>query len=271
MNRRDSPAGRSLVKRLITKGFGLAGYRLVPHSEPVSPRERNPDITDAEWATYLAVEPYTMTTLERVLAAIRASVHVSENKIPGDIVECGVWRGGSSMAIARTLQELGDTSRTLYLFDTFEGMNEPTVDDMDHHGEAASSRLATMPKGEGNIWARASIEDVRSNLGTTGYPSERMIYVKGPVEQTIPGTSPQAIALLRLDTDWYESTRHELIHLYPRLSPGGVLIIDDYGHWQGARKAVDEYFGGRQFLSRIDYTGRLAIKPGGTRVGLPQS
>ena len=72
---------------------------------------------------------------------------------------------------------------------------------------------------------------------------------------------PERIALLRIDTDWYESTRHELVHLYPRLSPGGVLIIDDYGHWQGARKAVDEYFQAGLFLNHIDYTGRLAIKP----------
>ena len=78
-----------------------------------------------------------------------------------------------------------------------------------------------------------------------------------------PAASPPSIALLRLDTDWYESTYHELVHLYPRLSVGGILIIDDYGYWQGARRAVDRYFaeqGTRVFLSRIDETGRLAVK-----------
>jgi hypothetical protein len=102
---------------------------------------------------------------------------------------------------------------------------------------------------------------VRFNIAKTQYPFERIVLVKGPVEKTRPDTVPESIALLRLDTDWYESTRHELTHLYPRLSSGGVLIVDDYGHWQGSRKAVDEFLGGRLFLSRIDYTGRLAIKP----------
>jgi hypothetical protein len=88
--------------------------------------------------------------------------------------------------------------------------------------------------------------------------------VKGPVESTIPATIPDQLAILRLDTDWYESTKHELDHLYPRLVSGGILIIDDYGHWQGARQAVDEYFARQNLkplLSRIDYTCRIMIKP----------
>jgi hypothetical protein len=85
----------------------------------------------------------------------------------------------------------------------------------------------------------------------------------GKVEDTIPADIPEKIALLRLDTDWYESTKHELIHLFPRLQKGGVLIIDDYGFWKGARKAVDEYFAENNIqilLNRIDDTGRMAIK-----------
>ena len=78
----------------------------------------------------------------------------------------------------------------------------------------------------------------------------------------IPKYLPGEIALLRLDTDWYKSTQHELIHLYPLLVGSGVLIIDDYGHWQGAKKAVDEYFSDKKILlNRIDYTGRISIKP----------
>ena len=98
----------------------------------------------------------------------------------------------------------------------------------------------------------------------TGYDPARMHFVKGDVLETVPQEAPERIALLRLDTDWYESTRHELDHLYARLSPGGILIIDDYGHWRGARRAVDEFIEKhrlRLFLNRIDYTGRLAIKP----------
>ena len=109
--------------------------------------------------------------------------------------------------------------------------------------------------------------DVHSNgsaaMALTNYDPKCMHFVQGKVEDTIPEQAPQSIALLRLDTDWYESTRHELEHLFPRLSPGGILIIDDYGDWQGARKATDEFVAKHApgfFLSRIDDTGRLAIK-----------
>jgi hypothetical protein len=101
-------------------------------------------------------------------------------------------------------------------------------------------------------------------MTATGYPSNKIHFIKGPVEETIPRQMPSpSIALLRLDTDWYESTKHELIHLFPRLSAGGILIIDDYGHWAGARQAVDEYFAGlpeKYFFHRIDYSGRLIVK-----------
>jgi hypothetical protein len=105
---------------------------------------------------------------------------------------------------------------------------------------------------------------VRNNVCGTGYPREKLHFVVGKVEDTIPATMPRKIALLRLDTDWYDSTKHELSHLFPLLRPQGVLIVDDYGHWQGARKAVDEYFAAHQtgiLLHRIDYTGRIAVKP----------
>ena len=107
------------------------------------------------------------------------------------------------------------------------------------------------------------MEEVRERLVGTGYPPERLHLVPGMVEQTLPGEAPEKIALLRLDTDWYASTRHELEQLYPRLESGGVLIIDDYGHYEGARRAVDEYFersGEPVLLSRIDFSGRLVVK-----------
>jgi O-methyltransferase len=250
------------MKRAIRRVLRLAGYKLVPFEQPTTARELNPDITDSEWQTFCCVQPYTMTSLERVLAAIRATGYVVANGIPGAIVECGVWRGGSTMAIARTLLEHGDASRHLYLYDTFEGMTDPTTCDIDFRGAHAATLLKQQSdrKLESTLWAYASLENVRANLSQTNYPPSKVAYVKGPVESTIPGVAPDRIALLRLDTDWYESTRHELTHLYPRLSPGGILIIDDYGHWGGAKKAVDEFFGGRVFLSRIDYTGRLVTK-----------
>ena len=107
-------------------------------------------------------------------------------------------------------------------------------------------------------------------MASTGYPPDRVRYVKGPVERTIPDRLPGGpIALLRLDTDWYESTRHELLHLFPLLSPGGVLIIDDYGHWSGARKAVDEYLGGLAVPYRYLPTSQgFAIDPDQVRASI---
>ncbi|MEQ1827948.1 MAG: TylF/MycF/NovP-related O-methyltransferase, partial [Pirellula sp.] len=191
-----------------------------------------------------------------------ATEYIVNQKIPGDIVECGVWQGGSMMIVAQTLLMMGDTSRTLYLYDTFEGMSEPTVHDRDLGGVSAQSLLNQTQPGTG-VWCFAGLDDVKKNIAMTGYPIEKIIFVKGKVEEQIPAVAPQSLALLRLDTDWYESTYHELVHLYPRLNRRGIMIIDDYGHWKGAKKAVDEYFAENHvtdYLSRVDYTGRILVK-----------
>jgi len=206
--------------------------------------------------------PLTLSSMHRLASTVDAIRHVVKNGIEGDVVECGVWRGGNMVVAARSLKALGDESRGLYLYDTFEGMTRPTDKDKDYTGETAADLLSGSEKGTG-LWCEASVDDVRSNMRQTGYPMNQVHLVKGPVEETIPSTVPDKIAVLRLDTDWYESTKHELVHLYPLLVPGGVLIIDDYGHWQGARHAVDEYFsvnGIQVLLMRIDYTCRMAVK-----------
>ncbi len=195
-------------------------------------------------------------------ALYEAVRYVDAAGIEGDIVECGVWRGGSSMMAALAQAQIGLTRR-MWLYDTFEGMPPPSVHDVRYSGEPAAETLDPTERvpGVSNDWAWATADDVRSNMQATGHSD--LEFVVGKVEDTIPARAPETIALLRLDTDWYESTRHELEHLYPRLAAGGVLIIDDYGHWQGARQAVDEYFRTRPILlNRIDYTGRIAVKPG---------
>jgi O-methyltransferase len=213
-------------------------------------------------AIYQSVRPYTMTSAERVVSLCDAVRHITLHDIPGDIVECGVWRGGSMMAVAKCLLAFG-ALRTLRLFDTFAGMPLPSTCDVDFRGSPAIDMLQSSDKQTADVWALSPLEDVRRNMAATRYPERNIVYVEGRVEETIPRCAPDHIALLRLDTDWYESTAHELKHLFPLLSVGGILIIDDYGHWQGARRAVDEYFAAERcpvFLSRIDYTGRLAIK-----------
>jgi O-methyltransferase len=219
------------------------------------------DEADVELCTRVA--PYTMTTPPRIFALARAVEYVVAAEIPGTIVECGVWRGGSMMAVALTLLRLGVTDRDLYLFDTFEGMTEPGEEDVRHTGERAAD-LLTEESRDSHHWGHAPLDGVREALFSVGYPEARLHFVSGPVEETLPAQAPEEIALLRLDTDWYASTKHELVHLFPRLAREGVLIVDDYGYWQGARRAVDEYIAAndaRLLLNRIDYSGRIAVKP----------
>jgi hypothetical protein len=224
------------------------------------------DIRDDNfWRIYRKCKPFTMTSIERMYALYSAVNFIVRNNIPGDFVECGVWRGGSSMMIAEALAQVNSTDRKIFLYDTFEGMPDPTDADVDFIGNKADVLMEeNVSNKETSVWCLAGRADVEQNLGRTEYPKEHLVFVEGKVEETIPAEIPTGqIALLRLDTDWYTSTKHELLHLFPKLTNHGVLIIDDYGHWQGCRQAVDEYFKEhdvRMLLQRIDYTGRLGIR-----------
>jgi hypothetical protein len=253
------------VKQAVRASLRYFGFDLIRY---VSPQELDlnsfdplRDFTAEQKGIITRVKPFTMTSEERIACLINAVTYVATRKVEGDIAECGVWRGGSMMTIALTLLAHGDTTRSLYLYDTFEGMSSPTKIDKNYRDESAESQLKSQEKGTG-IWCYASLEEVTENLLSTGYPSDKIHFVQGKVEDTIPGTTPKKLSLLRLDTDWYESTKHELVHLYPALDKKGVLIIDDYGHWKGSKKAVDEYFQENDldvYLHRIDYTGRIAV------------
>jgi O-methyltransferase len=213
----------------------------------------------SEWLAVIdAVWHKTLTTPERVAALCSATEYATARGIEGAIVECGVWKGGSMMAVALTLKRLG-IDRELYLYDTYGGMSRPSERDRDRTGRRI---LDDWPyedeiSGVGAI----SLDEVKTNLSSTGYPERLLHFIPGLVEQTIPGQAPSQIAILRLDTDWYESTKHELEHLYPRLAPGGIMIIDDYGEFEGSRAAVDEYFAHEPvMLNRIDSAARLVVK-----------
>jgi hypothetical protein len=228
-------------------------------------------IDDADQAIIERVLPYTMTGAARLEALLDATTYVVRNQIPGAFVECGVWKGGSTLAVLLRLLELGQTGRDVYLYDTFEGMTRPTVEDLSDYSPAALESWRQAERQGRRVYdgffdpTVFDEESVRQRLIDTGYPPARLHIVRGRVEDTIPGIAPDEIAVLRLDTDWYESTRHEMAHLYPRLVTDGVLIVDDYGHWQGCRQAVEEYFAepgrARPLLQRVDYTCRQGIKP----------
>ena len=229
----------------------------------VTPQDVHSDFEEIHNTIWNEVNGNTMTSKERIYGLIEAVKYVTKYKIEGDIVECGVWKGGSMMAVAKALVRDNNTNKQLYLYDTYEGMSEPTEADANFQNESAESLLAKSDKEKSHVWAYSALETVQQGMATTKYPATNIHYVKGKVEDTIPSNIPAKIALLRLDTDWYESTKHELIHLFPLLQKGGVLIIDDYGFWKGARKAVDEYFAENNIqilLSRMDNTGRIAIK-----------
>lgn len=215
------------------------------------------------------VRPFTMTSDERVIATMDAVAYVLSRGVPGALVECGVWRGGSVLAMIHTLLSNKVTDRDIYLFDTFEGMTAPSTEDTSRFDPPAVNTWEKARTAGHRAWGWAfhqdiyGIEQVSELLLSSGYPSSRIHFVVGPVEATVPQQAPGEIAVLRLDTDWYESTRHELVHLYPRLTTGGVLIVDDYGYWDGCRRATDEYFSQNAepvLLSRSDYTGRIAVK-----------
>ena len=210
------------------------------------------------------VRKYTMTTVERLYALWCNTGYLCEAGIDGDVVECGVWRGGSMMTVALELLRRGQTDRILWLYDTFAGLPRPQAVDVDVLGNRAIDgwEAHTMPDGR-TLWAYADESDVRNNMARAGYPDQRMNFVVGMVEEMLPKIGPQRIALLRLDTDWYASYKHVLNTLYDRVVTGGVIIFDDYGHFDGARKAVDEFREERRITSpllRVDYSCRLMLK-----------
>ncbi|MBS1525887.1 MAG: class I SAM-dependent methyltransferase [Bacteroidetes bacterium] len=253
-----------MIKGLVHKLIGKMGYELVKPDKRLVVDGLPADFDKLTVDTYNKVKTYTMTTPERIAALCNAVNYLVKNDIKGDFVECGVWRGGSTMAAIDTLMKAGDQGREIYLYDTYEGMSEPTEQDKVFTGTAADDLMKSSAKDDPtSVWCYSALEEVQNNVGILKYPAQKIHFVKGKVEDTIPKTMPGKIALLRLDTDWYESTAHELRHLYPLLVQGGVIIIDDYGHWEGARQAVDEYIISEKLpllLNRIDYTGRIGIK-----------
>ena len=250
------------MRKILKKIFEILGYNISKIKKDKYPI----DIPSETIRIYEEVEPYTATSLERVNALLQSVVYITENNIDGEIVECGVWKGGSCMAVAIKLMELEQKTREIWLYDTFEGMTEPTNHDIEiETGKKGKELLDGIDKNTDkyNMWAYAPKEVVINNMKKTRYPTDNIKYITGNVEKTLKERKPKKIALLRLDTDWYESTKAELEELYPHVVNGGIIIIDDYGHFEGAKRAVDEYFekeDNKPLLNRIDYTGRLIVK-----------
>jgi len=233
----------------------------------VSFLDRIPDLSDSEKSLLLTCSRFSMASLERLVSTFLACKYVVQNDIPGDFVECGVWRGGNAF-LAKKVFAMLDSPRNVWLFDTFTGMTKPTAHDkFSQSNEPASSKYDASLRVDFVDWCYASLGDVQLNALELFGSLDGFSFVQGDVTETlgIPSNLPESVSVLRLDTDWYESTKKELQILYPRLGVGGVLIIDDYGYWEGARLAVDEYFAdlsSKPLLVPVDDTGRVALKIG---------
>lgn len=213
---------------------------------------------------YKMTKKYSSTSIERMFSLYKSIEYITKYNIPGDIVECGVWKGGSMMLCALALNLMGDNKRRLFLYDTYKGMVEPGEEDISFLNYKMKDRWMGLNRKDHNDWLYAPLSEVKENMYSTGYPKEKILFIEGKVEETIPNYMPDRIALLRLDTDWFNSTYHELVNLYPLLSPHGVIQIDDYGMNLGQKKAVDKYFTENNlkiFLNRTDCYGVIGVRP----------
>ncbi len=252
------------ARRLTNSALSRFGYEL--RRRDVSSAETEWGLSDADRMIVRTACRFSMAGHRRMSALVAAVDHCVRENIAGDFVECGVWRGGSALAIALKLEQLGATDRNLWLFDTFAGMTAPGSSDVEAStGRTARELMNVTQVGDGNnVWAYATIDDVRDTMSLANFPDERVRYVVGDVSKTLLANVPEAISLLRLDTDFYASTKIELEVLYPRVADRGLVIVDDYGHWFGARTASDEFFEQlrvRPLMIPLDYSGRMVVKP----------
>ena len=252
------------ILRLFKSLFKKINYNL--HKiESINIEQEFPDSNNFEKELFEIISEYTMTSHERIFALMKSINFVKHNNVDGDFVECGVWRGGNLILFQKFIEKY-NLSKKIYAYDTFEGMSEPDKIDETFKGESSKDLLNKLYKKKVDrkkniLIADCSIEQVQENFKKFSNKNN-LICVKGPVEKTldIKENLPNKISILRLDTDWYSSTKKELEILFPLLEKNGILIIDDYGFWKGARKAVDEYFENKNVtMFKIDFTGRMII------------
>ena len=249
-----------MIKKTIKLLFKKLGYDIKKINENIDIVEKD----EYEKLLMDKVKNFTLTNDERIWLLIQALKIINKNQIKGDIVECGVWKGGNLILLSELCQKFRLDKKILG-FDTFEGMTEPTNYDFNFYNKSAKKNMEKYKNNKDDkdsFWAVNSLEDTKKNIQlNTTYKNFKLI--KGDVLKTLDQKEnlPSSISLLRLDTDFYESTKKELEILYPLLNKGGILIIDDYGHWKGCRKAVDEYFKDKNLnFFMCDFSCRFMIK-----------
>lgn len=256
-----------ILSKLVKKLFSFIGYKISKinnYDKSIMPVELSE--SDQNIIRYVFDNNLSMTSLERLSSTALACKYVVQNNIPGDFVECGVWRGGHAIIAAHFFKKYS-SSRNIWLFDTFNGMTKPTNTDFElSSGNQAINEFNKNNFASGNKWCYASLEDVKENFKKLNLLSDKIKFIQGDILETLDFDQniPNSISLLRLDTDWYQSTAKELKILYPNLSKNGVLCIDDYGHWSGSKRATDDFFSSGEyilpFFQAIDYSARCCIK-----------
>jgi len=248
----------NIFKNLINKIADQMGYSIINNNQKIAElSKKDNDYIDL-------VSKFSMTPKIRIYNLLQALRHLKIKKIDGDYVECGVWKGGNVLLFKKFLENEDFSQRNIYAFDTFEGMTNPDENDFEINTNISATKLLKNDKKkETNVWGVCSLENVKKNISKYVNNLENIHFVKGPVEITLNEAKniPKKISLLRLDTDWYQSTKKELEALYEKVSSGGVIIIDDYGHWGGSKKAVDNFFSDKYvWMHYVDYACRLIIK-----------
>lgn len=248
----------NFFKNLISKVLSKMGYSVINHNQKIVELSKKDD------DLIHLVKNYSMTPKIRIYNLLQALRHLKIKKIEGDYVECGVWKGGNILLFKKFLENEDTINRNIYAFDTFEGMTVPDKNDFEISTNNTAIKLLQKDKNkETNVWGICSLDQVKRNISKHTKDLKNINFVKGAVEKTLNENKniPEKISLLRLDTDWYQSTRKELEVLYEKVSSGGIIIIDDYGHWGGSRKAVDEFFSDKYvWMHYVDYACRLIIK-----------
>lgn len=252
----------NLLKKIILNFINTTGYILKKKSY-FKKYESIPSLGIQQKKIISIASKLTMTPIIRQYALLNLLDYIFRKNIKGDLVECGVWFGGN-LIIFDQLKKKYNSKKKIYGYDTFSGMPKPTVKDKDMQKKQFFETYKDLNKKYYSP-KKFNLLKVKKNLNLNKVNLKEIKLFKGRVEDTLVKKEnlPNKISLLRLDTDWFESTNVSLNQLYPRLVKGGVLIIDDYGWNSGCKKATDNYFkkkGGEVSFFRIDHEAVFLIK-----------
>jgi len=236
---------KSIIAKVIFKVSRLVLGILGTNIGTVNAPNRYPELSQEEllFCERVFQRSLTMTSLESLKTLALCCKYVDKAGIEGAFVEAGVWRGGSALVAKYVLAK----DRRILLYDTFNGMTEPGEKDFrlgESTNENSLNKWNSLRTETGNGWVAASLDEVKRNFGLFKLLDNQVEFIVGDVQVTLlrEENLPDRIAILRLDTDFYSSTLFELETFWPKVANGGVVILDDYGHWEGAKSAADEFF-----------------------------